>query len=655
MTNKIWIALVVASSSLAFAAQPVISPFFTFVSTPFGDGPNGPLVLASDGNFYGTTADGGDDGQGCFTNQSNCAGAVFKITPQGQFTLLHTFKNTDPTNGEAPSAGLVEGPDGFLYGTTSSHGFSLQAGTIFKIAKDGNQFQTIYQFCSASGCPVGSVPTSALTLASDGNFYGTTSSGPGLATGAVFRMTPDGVVSLLALFDGHNNVTGIPGTNASLQGLVQASDGNLYGVTDVNIFRLTLGGAVSIVHTFDPGSEGFGSASLVQANDGNLYGMTDTPNVFTGGGVLFRVGLDGAYQTLAALNGSAIGFHPQALIQASDGNLWGITTNTTSANAGGCVFSVTLSGTLLQSTFLTPATGTLPTGALTQGRDGRLFGAAALGGVNSRGNSIDAGTIFVVDAGLPALLQSIVITGPNSTLVSGASEQFTATGTYGDGSVVTLTSLVKWSSSNPDVASISSTGFATANNLGPTNISASLAGVTSNLFPVTVVAPAAPVITAFRVLFGSQSYLVTGTSRTQLPWQIDGIQITFSQAITSGTKASLGGISATGLTGIGSNTLTWSFAPLAIADVTVTLAGSGSNALKNTAGVGLGSGAGASQKLKILWGDFTDDGAVSATDLVGVNNARVGAYNIFADTNGDGAVDATDVQAVRSRIGTILP
>jgi hypothetical protein len=655
MNNKLLIALISAASSLALASSPAISPFFTFQTTPFGAGPNGPLLLASDGNFYGTTSAGGDDGHGCFTVQFVCAGTVFKITPQGQLTLLHTFSDTDPANGELPLAGLVEGPDGFLYGTTNNHGFNLFAGTIFKIDKNGGNFQTLYQFCSASGCPVGSAPAAALILASDGNFYGTTTSGPNLATGAIFRMTPAGVVSLIAVFDGHNNVAGIPGFSTSVQ-LMQASDVYLYGLTEQNIFRLTLDGAFTILHTFDPASEGSGSASLVQANDGNLYGMTDTPSVFVGGGVLFRIGTDGTYQKLSALNASAIGFHPQTLIQASDGNLWGITTNTTSANSGGAVYSVTLSGAFLQSTFLTRATGLGPTGALTQGRDGRLFGAAALGGVNAMGNTIDAGTIFVVDAGLPPLLQSIQIGAPNTSLASGASEQFTATGTYGDGSKQNITNLVTWSSSNTSAAVIgAATGLASGVAAGSTNISASLAGVTSNQFSLTIVGPAAPVITAFRVLFGAQSYLITGTSRIRLPWQVKGIQVEFSQPITSGSAASLGGIAATGFNGLGTNTLTWSFAPLSVANVSVTLAGSGMNALTNSGGVGLGGGAGASQSLKILWGDFTDDSAVSATDLVGVNNARVSTYNIFADVNGDGIVDATDVQIVRSQIGTILP
>jgi hypothetical protein len=77
--------------------------------------------------------------------------------------------------------------------------------------------------------------------------------------------------------------------------------------------------------------------------------------------------------------------------------------------------------------------------------------------------------------------------------------------------------------------------------------------------------------------------------------------------------------------------------------------------LKDANGIALGGGAGFSQNLKVLWGDFNDDGVVSSADLVGVNNATIAPYNVFADINGDGIVDVNDVQVVRTRIGTSLP
>jgi uncharacterized repeat protein (TIGR03803 family) len=95
---------------------------------PDGWGPTAALVQATDGNFYGTTAYGGNgEPQGC---QNGC-GTIFKITPAGALTTLHSF---DKTDGMFPSGGLVQGTDGNLYGTTTGAiGLHLY-GTVFKLA-----------------------------------------------------------------------------------------------------------------------------------------------------------------------------------------------------------------------------------------------------------------------------------------------------------------------------------------------------------------------------------------------------------------------------------------------------------------------------------------------------------------------------------------
>jgi hypothetical protein len=161
-----------------------------------------------------------------------------------------------------------------------------------------------------------------------------------------------------------------------------------------------------------------------------------------------------------------------------------------------------------------------------------------------------------------------------------------------------------------------------------------------------------PTVTGFKVLFGSESYNVIGSSRTRLPWEITGIQATFSEPITTGNVNSLTGIAATGFSGLGTNTLTWTINPIALGSFTAALAGSGSNALADANGHGLSNGAGFSQALKVLWGDFNDDGVVNSSDAVLVNAAIHNPYNILADMNGDGLVNASDVLVVRSRLGT---
>lgn len=182
------------------------------------------------------------------------------------------------------------------------------------------------------------------------------------------------------------------------------------------------------------------------------------------------------------------------------------------------------------------------------------------------------------------------------------------------------------------------------------------AGNDSNAPTVTVnIDKTPPAISDFRVRFGSQSYSLIGSPRSRLPWQVSGIQVVFTEPIMAGSVASLGGISATGFSGLGTKTLTWTFNPIALADVVVALAGTGPNALTDIAGNAVGGGSGFSQRLRVLLGDANDDGVVNASDLVVVNSATAKPYNISDDINGDGLITLTDVNLARTRIGTSLP
>jgi hypothetical protein len=125
--------------------------------------------------------------------------------------------------------------------------------------------------------------------------------------------------------------------------------------------------------------------------------------------------------------------------------------------------------------------------------------------------------------------------------------------------------------------------------------------------------------------------------------------------VTNGNVNSLAGLAATGLTGLGTNTLTWIINPVTSGNFLASLSGNGSNALSDASGTPLLGGAGYNRNFSVLFGDFNDDGVVSAGDLAGVNNATATAYNPFADMNGDGIVNVSDVQLVRTRIGTSLP
>lgn len=193
---------------------------------PGGLLPKGGLALGQDGNFYGTTYEGGTNGDG----------TVFLITPGGSLTNLYSFSGLDGAN---PIADLILGSDGNFYGTTQTGGTNVDTstGTIFRISPAGN-LTTLHSFDynDDGGYPNG------LVQGSDGNFYGTTDSGGTNGYGTLFRMGLDGSFSTLHTF------TGPPGDGQAPQGrLIQGSDGNFYGATGAGgsgyngtVFKLTV-------------------------------------------------------------------------------------------------------------------------------------------------------------------------------------------------------------------------------------------------------------------------------------------------------------------------------------------------------------------------------------------------------------------------------
>jgi RHS repeat-associated protein len=369
----------------ASAATVPITELYGFTKNT-GDAPSAPLMRASDGNLYGTTSL-----NGC---ASACYGTVFMMTIEGQITVLHTFVSGSG-DGTTPS-GLAEGPDGYLYGTTASGGL-YGTGTIFKVSKTG-QFQKIYDFCNTNSHCIYSwdgSSASALTPGNDGDLYGTTAISNGQFR--IYKISPSGTITRLFLSGAGYIPSG---------GLFLASDGNFYGGTNFNLYRMTPAGKVTVLHNFaggaNDGSEG--ASHLIQASDGNMYGVTHLGGAY-GAGVVFRLGLDGSYQKFFDIGGPVHGRAPHALIQASDGNLWGTTERPNQSGTGGVVYTITTAGVLVQSTPLTLATGDESVAALVQGGDGRLYGTASESGTQPNGSAA-GGTVFVVDAGLPGPVTS---------------------------------------------------------------------------------------------------------------------------------------------------------------------------------------------------------------------------------------------------------
>jgi uncharacterized repeat protein (TIGR03803 family) len=257
-------------------------------SGPDGVEPFVSLVQGTDGRFYGTTISGGT-AAACGTRE--CPGTVFKIDATGNFTSLHTFSFADGNN---PFGALVQASDGNFFGTTAFGGAAGE-GTIFKISSSGN-FALVYSFSEPSAV----VPW-PLIQASDGSFYGTTVGGGALNYGTVFKMDSAGQVTVLHSFSGSDGQE--PTT------LLQASDGNFYGTTDFSgdlscnipaaasanlygcgtVFKMDPLGNVTVLHAFAGGSsDGSVPGGLIQGTDGNLYGVASGGGS-ANDGVVFRI------------------------------------------------------------------------------------------------------------------------------------------------------------------------------------------------------------------------------------------------------------------------------------------------------------------------------------------------------------------------------
>ena len=270
--------------------------------------PRAGLVKATDGNFYGTTREGGTYNYG----------TVFKITASGTLTTLYSFRSMDGAN---PEAKLVQGTDLNFYGTTSGGGTN-DRGTVFKITPSGT-LTTLYSFCSQIGCWDGDTPEAGLIQATDGNFYGTTYGGGGYRRGAFFRITPSGTLTTLHSF--------ILADGVSPQaGLVQATDGNFYGTASRGgdsdwgtVFKITPSGTLTKLHSFNYGDGGNPEAGLIQAADGNFYGTT-----YGGDGArgeIFEMTPSGTLTPLYGLSFSHGANSEAGLIQLIDGNFYGTT------------------------------------------------------------------------------------------------------------------------------------------------------------------------------------------------------------------------------------------------------------------------------------------------------------------------------------------
>ena len=371
------------SSGTAFqiTTNGAFTSLYPFSGGTDGSDPEGRLLLASDGNLYGTTAGGGD---------VNGDGTLFQLTTAGSLTTLVQF---NVTNGATPMAGLVQTANGIMYGTTD-YGGTNGIGVVFRVTTGGSE-AVLFSFPETDD---GANPSADLLLAKDGNFYGTTEAGGDFGFGTVFRMSPAGNLTLLYTFGSMADVSGNPLDGESAEGaLIQGQDGGLYGTTpgggasgDGTIYRITTNGVFNLLYAFSS-SDGSGPwGGLVQTPDGAMYGTTTAGG--SGNGTLFRITTNGTLTTLYSFTGSSDGSTPYAgLIRGPGGLLYG-TTAGDGTSTFGSVFACDTNGNL---TTLYPFTGGTdgsdPEASLLVGKDGALYGTTAAGG-DANGD----GTVFRV-------------------------------------------------------------------------------------------------------------------------------------------------------------------------------------------------------------------------------------------------------------------
>jgi len=259
------------------------------------------LTATADGSLYGVTAQGGD----------NDAGTIFRLSASGGYQTVHSFFCLSST-GCHPRTALVAAPDGSLYGTTTS--------AVYRVAPDGSVSGILPLTCCA-----GPSPDTPLAFATDGNLYT-------MGDDGAFRLTPSGALTLLHAFDPLAQGAG-PSSP-----LLQASDGNFYGTLSRGgpteggtVFRLRPDGRLTVLHAFATApNRNVYPALWLQASDGYLYGTTQGDDGFVDSGSVWRLALLGEFSTVLTLSqqgGDAQ--HPRGLTETSDGRLVG-----TSARGG---------------------------------------------------------------------------------------------------------------------------------------------------------------------------------------------------------------------------------------------------------------------------------------------------------------------------------
>ncbi|MGA9474547.1 MAG: choice-of-anchor tandem repeat GloVer-containing protein [Terriglobales bacterium] len=293
-------------------------------------------------------------------------------------TVLYSFPIQDEQS-PYPYAGVILDSKGNIYGTTWIGGTSGK-GTVYKVSPNGVE-TVLYNF---SGGGDGANPIGALVRDSIGNFYGTTNAGGANNYGTVFKLTKAGVETVLHSFA----FDGVDGWGPWAT-LLRDKNGNLYGTTQAGgtfgegtIFELTPGGTESLLYSFgaNPMDGAFPNAELVRDGKGNLYGTTYGGGL-NAGGTVFKMSAAGAETVLYRFMGGYDGNQPQAgMVRDPKGNLYGATVKG-GQNGAGTIFRLSKKGIETVLLAFDGWDGVGPSAVMVRDKLGNIYGTAGGGGL----------------------------------------------------------------------------------------------------------------------------------------------------------------------------------------------------------------------------------------------------------------------------------
>ena len=426
-TLMVFLFVVCASLPLPAQTLTVLHHFGNGASD--GANPDQALVEDANGNFYGTTVAGGTSNDG----------TIYKVTSGGAYTVLHSFTGAD---GASPQSGLVLASNGNFYGTTTGGG-KYNVGVVYQMTPGGT-VTDIHAFNNNLPYVDGWGPIAALIQGSDGYLYGTAEYGPNSGGhGIVFRLSTDGLsYTILHNFAYADGVV-------TYNPVMQASDGNLYGTCyeggaygSGTIYQLTLSGTFTKLYDFYTDSQymslngAYPDAKLAEGTDGALYGITELGGTeLYGAGVAFKITTSSTFTKLHDFGSTATdaneGITPSpGLTLGSDGNFYAASVGG-GQNGYGTIYRLTPSGTLtILYSFSTPsgnprvnADGFYPLGNVIFGSDGNLYGTAFYGG------TYGYGTVFCYSLGANNPIPSLTRISPASVDAGGPAFTLTLTGT----------------------------------------------------------------------------------------------------------------------------------------------------------------------------------------------------------------------------------